>query len=271
MTKGAPGGRHGNEARNVRRERRGLPRLIAHRGYARHYPENTLPAVEAALTAGARFVEVDIQLSADGIPVLMHDAELMRTTGHHGMVMALDFATLRNISAGEPRRFGDRFKAVSIPSLAQLITRLEAWPAVTVFVELKTESLVHFGEQAVVAAVLAACRPCANRCIPISYDRHALATARRQGAARIGWVVRQPDAQAHHQALQLQPQFLFCNHRKLEKQEHALWPGPWHWALYEITDAPLALDWYHRGATYIETMAIGELLGHPLFHKGEAS
>ncbi|MFQ5487583.1 MAG: glycerophosphodiester phosphodiesterase family protein [Gammaproteobacteria bacterium] len=243
-----------------------LPQLVAHRGYARQYPENTLPSVEAALTAGARYVEVDVQLSADGVPVLFHDADLARTTGRDGTVMALDLETLRKIPAGEPQRFGERFKDVTIPTLAELIILLQAWPVATVFVELKAESLAHFGDQAMVETVMAACAPCGARCIPISYQRHALEMARHHGAARIGWVLRKPDEAAWHQARELQPDFLFCNHTKLDREtETPLWPGPWHWALYEITDAALALDWFRRGADYIETMAVGELLRHPLF------
>ncbi len=243
-----------------------LPQLIAHRGYARHFPENTLPAVEAALSAGARYVEVDIQLSADGVPVLFHDAGLARTTGRDGLVMAQDFETLRKIPAGEPRRFGERFQDVTIPALAELMTLLQDWPAATVFVELKQESLDHFGDAVVVEAVMAACAPCGARCIPISYQGPALELARHHGAARIGWVLRKPKQAARQAARELQPDFLFCNHSKLDRETASpLWPGPWHWALYEITDAALALDWFRRGADYIETMAVGELLSHPLF------
>ncbi len=248
--------------------RGGLPQLVAHRGYARRYPENTLPSVEAALTAGARYVEVDVQLSADRVPVLFHDASLARTTGRDGLVMALDFETLRRTPAGEPRRFGERFQDITIPALAELMTLLQAWPAATAFVELKKESLDHFGDAAVVEAVMAACAPCGARCIPISYERRALEAARRQGAARIGWVLRKPGKASRQHAQELQPDFLFCNHSKLaRKSDAALWPGPWHWVLYEITDAALALEWFQRGADYIETMAVGELLNHPFFRR----
>jgi len=50
--------------------------LVAHRGWQRRYPENTLPAIKGALDAGARYIEVDVQLSADGVPVLFHDRTL---------------------------------------------------------------------------------------------------------------------------------------------------------------------------------------------------
>ena len=56
-------------------------RLVAHRGYPRRYPENTLLSLLAALEAGAEFVEFDVQMTADGVPVLLHDADLRRTGG----------------------------------------------------------------------------------------------------------------------------------------------------------------------------------------------
>ena len=54
--------------------------LIAHRGWAARYPENTVPAFRAALEAGARFVELDVQLSSDLVPVVFHGSRGQR---HH--------------------------------------------------------------------------------------------------------------------------------------------------------------------------------------------
>ncbi len=237
-----------------------LPCLVAHRGYPYRYPENTLPGITAALEAGARHIEVDVQLSADGVPMLFHDVSLARTTGRAGNIMDLDCATLCRIAAGEPRRFGRRFANITIPTLAALAELLGTWPTAEVFVEIKTESLAHFGTQAVVTAVMAAIEPLGTRAIPISYAAEALQAARRQGARRVGWVLSRPDAAHRREAEALRPDYLFCNHTRLTPGPEALWSGPWAWVLYEIADARLALDWHGRGARYIETMAVGELL-----------
>ncbi len=237
-----------------------LPRLVAHRGYPYRYPENTLPGITAALAAGASHIEVDVQLSTDGVPMLFHDVSLARTTGRAGNIMDLDCATLSRIPAGEPRRFGRRFAHVTIPTLAALAELLGTWPAAEVFVEIKTESLARFGTQAVVTAVMAAVEPLGMRAIPISYAAEALQAARRRGARRVGWVLSRPDAAHRRQAEALRPDYLFCNHTRLKPGPEALWSGPWAWVLYEIADARLALDWHARGARYIETMAVGELL-----------
>ena len=58
-----------------------IPQLVAHRGYSLRYPENTLLAIEQAFIAGACYVECDVQLTQDGVPVLLHDNNLQRTTG----------------------------------------------------------------------------------------------------------------------------------------------------------------------------------------------
>ena len=57
------------------------PILVAHRGYSGRYPENTLLAYQAAYQYGARYMELDLQLTSDRVPVLHHDASLLRMAG----------------------------------------------------------------------------------------------------------------------------------------------------------------------------------------------
>jgi glycerophosphoryl diester phosphodiesterase len=58
-----------------------LPRVIGHRGAAAYSPENTLESFREARRRGATWVETDIKLTADGVPIVMHDESLKRTTG----------------------------------------------------------------------------------------------------------------------------------------------------------------------------------------------
>jgi glycerophosphoryl diester phosphodiesterase len=71
------------------------PAVIAHRGASAAWPENTLSAFEAAVRAGADMVELDVRLTADGALVVMHDADVARTTGGHGLVCELTLAEVR--------------------------------------------------------------------------------------------------------------------------------------------------------------------------------
>ena len=58
-----------------------LPKVIGHRGAAAYAPENTLESFREARRRGARWVEIDVKLTSDSVPILMHDASLKRTTG----------------------------------------------------------------------------------------------------------------------------------------------------------------------------------------------
>ncbi|MCP4138086.1 MAG: glycerophosphodiester phosphodiesterase [bacterium] len=68
---------------------------IAHRGYSEKYPENTLLAFEKAIEHGAHMIELDIHLSKDGIPVVIHDDYINRTSNGQGMVKDLTLEELR--------------------------------------------------------------------------------------------------------------------------------------------------------------------------------
>ena len=79
-----------------------LPRpvVIGHRGAAGSHPENTLASFAAALEQGAQVLESDIHVSADGVPVLVHDPELDRVTDGKGRVRDWTLEALRELDAG---------------------------------------------------------------------------------------------------------------------------------------------------------------------------
>jgi glycerophosphoryl diester phosphodiesterase len=239
------------------------PELIAHRGYQLHYPENTVPAIEAALYAGAHHVEFDVQLTADLVPVVCHDATLERTAKLPISILDTRADALKNVSAHEPARLGSRFANTPVPTLAEICGLLARWPEVTGFVEIKTESTERHGIETVVERVLAELQPRAQQFRVISFDADTLRVARRQGAHGIGWVIGRWNEDARVNAERLSPDYLFCNYRKLPEPPAPLWPGPWRWALYDVTDPALALTLAARGAELICTFAIGEMLADP--------
>jgi len=239
------------------------PRLVAHRGDASSFPENSLEAIGAALDAGARYVEFDVQLTADGVPVLSHDADLVRCCGRAQSLLETEYSALRGIGAGEPARFGKRFAASRLATLAQAMERVAQAPLASAFVEIKRESLARFGVSAVVDRVLQALAPFPDRYAVISFERAAVERARASAGAPIGWVLTDYDEPAHSAARALRPEYLFCDHRRLPAGGSPLWDGPWKWAVYEVDDPTLALALAARGVALVETFAIGEMLADP--------
>lgn len=97
----------------------GIPRIIGHRGAAALAPENTLASIRAAAAAGARMVELDVKLTRDSVPVLMHDASLKRTTDATGLVRMKRLAALREVDAGA--WFDERFRGERVPTLDEAV------------------------------------------------------------------------------------------------------------------------------------------------------
>lgn len=236
----------------------GLLPLVAHRGNALEFPENTLPAFESALQLGLRYVELDVQLSRDRVPFVLHDATLERTCGLPGHVWERTATELRELEAAERGRLGNTHAGVRLPDLASALGLLQHWPDATLFVEIKAESIGHFGLQTVLDTVLATLQQRPGRWTVISFDFEAVQRARALSGLPIGWVLTHYDDEAAARARTLAPEYLFCNWRKFPVRD-ALWAGPWRWCSYEVRDADQARSLLAHGVDLVETMAVRPL------------
>jgi len=96
--------------------------LYAHRGASAQAPENTLAAFRQAIVSGADGVELDVHLSADGVPVVIHDTTLERTTDGGGPVGRYTAAELEAMDAGS--WFAQEFAGEPVPTLRQVLELL---------------------------------------------------------------------------------------------------------------------------------------------------
>ena len=99
-----------------------LPWVIAHRGHSAEAPENTASAFDAALQAPIDGIELDLQMSADGVPVIHHDSTVMKLGGGRRRVSALPWSALRALDAGGWK--SERFRGERLLSLAEF---LDGW------------------------------------------------------------------------------------------------------------------------------------------------
>jgi glycerophosphoryl diester phosphodiesterase len=118
------------------------PRLFGHRGASAHYPENTLPAFQAAIAAGVPYLELDVWATADGHVVAHHDETLLRLCGDPRRVSDVTLAELKTLDAG----FGfspngsnrPRFnQGITVPTLAEVFA---SFPAAFFNIEIKQET-----------------------------------------------------------------------------------------------------------------------------------
>lgn len=110
--------------------------IVSHRGAAALAPENTLAAFRLAIEQGVDFVETDVQLTADGVAVLMHDPDLERTTNGSGPLAAHTYEQVAALDAGG--WFAPEFAGERVPTLEAFVDMLDAAPT-RAFLELKGE------------------------------------------------------------------------------------------------------------------------------------
>lgn len=149
--------------------------MFAHRGGASLAPENTVAAFDRGLAAGADGLELDVQLSRDGIVVVHHDLRLERTTNARGLVAGLTARELARVDAGwhfgPAQDFPFRGAGIGVPTLAEVLAR---YPRTRLIIELKqpTAALARATVNAVHAAG-AVERVCIG-----GFDRRGLAVVR---------------------------------------------------------------------------------------------
>ena len=97
----------------------GRVHVCGHRGYSVRYPENTLPALEAAKASGATTVEIDVVLTADGEPIVLHDLTVDRTTDGRGFAADLSLEQVHRLDAAV--RFHLAFAGTKIPTVAEAL------------------------------------------------------------------------------------------------------------------------------------------------------
>jgi glycerophosphoryl diester phosphodiesterase len=166
---------------------------IAHRGSSWSAPENTLEAFDLAVRdEGAGGLELDVQRTRDGHPVVLHDETLDRTTNGHGPVAALDLEQVRRLDAGfhfrppleaTEERFPWRARGARIPTLVEV---LERYPTTWLSIDLKRGDPLT--EQAAVLAIRAA----------HAQDRVVLGAESHAGARRLRALA--PDLQSFFSA-----------------------------------------------------------------------
>jgi glycerophosphoryl diester phosphodiesterase len=124
--------------------------VIAHRGDSAHAPENTLAAFRAALAAGADMVEFDVGLTRDLVPVVLHDADLDRTTDGRGKLSAHTYEEVSRLDAGS--WFGPAFAGERIPTLEAALDLLAG--KIQVNIEVKPEVLEQVSPERAAALAL---------------------------------------------------------------------------------------------------------------------
>ncbi|MBB6452562.1 glycerophosphoryl diester phosphodiesterase [Salirhabdus euzebyi] len=125
--------------------------IFAHRGSAGTYPENTMAAFSAAFNEGVDGIELDVQLTKDDIPVIIHDEMVDRTTNGSGWVKDFTYQELESLDAGS--WFDPSFEGASIPTLEQFFD-FYSQTSLVINVELKSGVVRYPGIEKIVLELI---------------------------------------------------------------------------------------------------------------------
>jgi len=146
-------------------------RILGHRGAMGHAPENTMASFKLALEMGADMIELDVHLSRDNVPVVIHDEDVKRTTDGEGQVSDMNLEELKELDAGS--WFSDEFVGERIPTLAEVMEWARG--KVPVNVEIKNGPNFYEGIEEAVVEVLKE-TSMTNEVIISSFDHVCLRT-----------------------------------------------------------------------------------------------
>ncbi|GAA6137030.1 hypothetical protein NBRC116583_07770 [Arenicella sp. 4NH20-0111] len=238
------------------------PILVAHRGYSGRYPENTLLAYQAAYQHGGRHMECDLQLSADGVPIVHHDASLKRMAGIDLDIRDTKAKTIKSMQASYAGRFDSEFSDNNFTTFRKLCKWMKRKDDVTMFVEIKQESIDRFGiplfMDQVYRRILKS--EIQQQCVIISFNPDVIDYCRKISSMQTGWVLPSWNHTVRETADELKPEFLFSDVEIFPTDDAEVWRGPWQWALYNLDDVNSAIKAANRGVRYLETNQIGTLM-----------
>lgn len=238
------------------------PILVAHRGYSGRYPENTLLSYQAAYQHGARYMELDLQMTSDRVPILHHDVNLRRMSGVDVDIRDVKASMLKRLTASYSERFADEFKGNRFTKFKKLSKWLAKHPDVTIFVEFKQESIDRFGIPVFVDEVYrrALATEASQQCVFISFNPDIVEYTRSISPLQTGWVL--PEWNDDNRAIleALKPDFLFVSKNILPADNDAIWRGSWQLAVYNLDDADSAIAMANRDIPYLETNQIAKLM-----------
>lgn len=226
------------------------------------YPENSLVGIDAAVRAGARYIETDIQLSRQLTPYLCHDNDLKRLTGCDAYLTELADNEIDLLAVPYPDSTSTVSPAAPVPisRLAKLSRYLSQHLQVIAFVEIKAESIARFGLGQTMDAILPVIDRVYEQCVLISFDWELMMQIKSRQKYKTGWIIDNWTHEQSAMAKHLQPDYLFSSIHCLPAKLDQLWSGSWQWVIYTVNDYNTALDYAQAGITLIETDTIGTLL-----------
>lgn len=224
--------------------------FIAHRGNCQHHFENSLASVQAALEAGVFLIEIDVQITKDGILVLFHDRNLSAKAGVNKAVAQCTTSQLAAMTfIDDSKRQSHQQKGLTL--LAEVASLIANYPKAKLFVEVKRVNFIYFSYQCVLQKLLAVLTPISKQVVWLSFSYRFLRLAAKKSHLPVAYVLPSWQQYSDKMLRLLTPDYIFCDQDDVP--EHFVFPSSPCWALYEFSDLINLADVYQRGLRYCES------------------
>lgn len=225
--------------------------MIAHRGASHYAPENTMAAFKMAYQMKADMIELDVQLSKDGVPVVFHDAKLDKHSNGKGLVLSFLFDELQQLDAG--KWFSIEFMGEKIPSLENVLK----WAAgkILVNIEIKTEAVSDSSENGIEEKVIQMVRRVGmeKHVIISSFDYRAVDRIKKMAPDLLTGLLYDKKSSAKRSPLELlrkyNANFFHCSKSELGKKwRKQLQDSEKRFLIYTVNRKKAMQKWMEKGA-----------------------
>ena len=237
--------------------------LVAHRGLQKDYPENTLLSIKKAIDAGVKFIEIDIQFSKDKLPIICHDDNLNRLGGiKNFQIKERNQSEIIKQPAHEPQRFGDRYIGEKISPLEAIIPLLVLHPEITIFIEIKEETIKKDDFKKVSSDLILMLDEVIDQVVLISFNSELIKIISESLEVSTGLILSSWDDITHKTKIIFNCDYIFI--------DHELIPARYNFSkspikpnckivCYEVDDINLGKDLLAAGIDLIETFQYKKL------------
>jgi len=235
---------------------------VAHRGNCEHHIENTLESVESAINNGIKHIEIDVQLTQEGLPVVFHDNNLKVLLGIDKNMAETSYTRLSKTPL-QPRKVNPIKTDYFAPLLSQIVLLIKQHKNITLYVEVKNINFQYFSYQHVYKTLIKTLKPIINQVVIIGFSYRFLRLVKKNSSTPIAYVLPSWQQYSSKMLKNLQPEIIFTDitiiptnetfHTKKEK-----------WVAYEVSSIKKAKQLITQGIFGLESFTPALLANKPL-------
>lgn len=182
---------------------------IAHRGDCENQIENTLQSIQTAIDNGIKYIEIDVQLTRDSLPILFHDNNLKRMFKIKNSICNVNFDVINQRPLRPSTNKKLHYANYYIPTLLQVVSLIQQYPNVTLYVEIKNINFAFFSYQHVYKTLLNCLQPILQQIVIIGFSYRFLRLVKKKSTLPIAYVLPSWKHYSEKMLANLQPNIIF--------------------------------------------------------------